>query len=449
MGVSHGQERWDRSQFAAKRRDLQRRELRAARVLVDQEPRRKGRRGRLEAETFRIEARGALEPNPAWPKLKAALAVDFQFVTSERQPPKLWSLPKHYLDLLGSGVPGAPQQPLLFGDDRQVKMLFVSAYHGWESEVETRPWLAMTARTQTDALHAMELAERISHRRESANLGWVDDPVRDDLDLSRENLETAAWLEGRGDEMSVRAAASMRHHVRQNRQEQLLRGNDEWLTSIFMRDGRRLLRGPASPQDRRAGRCSKYGLTEHDQTLFARQSLRGLYSLALPPLPAARGESVEFRSELEKICTGFVAERPGLFPLVEPLRVTVLVVPPERHHANTADLDNILIRILNTVDQQMKPPLNPWLTGPAPPRGMVIAGEDALDRHERGLARARSLGETAIWSFQVLELARTPDDPAAGQVMLVLGHGTNHESVWSQAVRYDKDQLDDLDDIWD
>lgn len=424
------------------RLELRRRELRVAHVLLDQEPRRKGRRGRLEAEAFRDEVSRSLERNAAWPKLKAPLAIDFQFVTSERQPPKLWSLPKHYLDLLGSGRPNAPQQPLLFGDDRQVKMLYVSAHHGWEPDAERRPWLAMSARTRKDALHVIEQADRLSHRRDAAQLGWDEDPARDDLDLSRETLDTAARLEARGDEVSVRTAELMRHHVRRNVQEELLKSNDEWLTSIFLRDARRLMLGPSRVEDRPYGRWSSYGPSEQDQVLFARQTLRGLYSLELPPLPNARGGSAEFRIELEGVCAEFVAARPGLFPLVEPLRVTVLVVPPAKHHANTADLDNILLRILSTVDEQMKPPLNPWLTGPPPPGGMIIAGEDALDRHQRGLARAKSLGETAIWAYQVVELARTSEDPAAGQVTLVLGHGMNDQSVWAQAARYANDNLD-------
>jgi hypothetical protein len=246
--------------------------------------------------------------------------------------------------------------------------------------------------------------------------------------------------------VSLRTAELLRHQVRRNRQEQLLRANDEWLTSIFLRDARRLLLGPSRVKDRPYGRSSSYRLSEQDQVLFARQTLRGLHSLELPPLPNARGGSAEFRSEMERICAEYVAARPGLFPLVEPLRVTVLVVPPAQHHANTADLDNILIRILSTVDEQMKPPLSPWLTSPPPPRGMIIAGEDALDRHERGLARAKSLGETAIWAYQVVELARTPEDPTAGQVTLVLGHGMNDQSVWAQAARYANDHIDDHDD---
>ena len=181
MGTRGRQEQRDRERL-----ELHRRELRVAHLLVDQEPRRKGRRGRLEAEVFRREASRTLERNNAWPKLKAPLAVDFQFVTSERQPPKLWSLPKHYLDLLGSGLPNAPQQPLLFGDDRQVKMLYVSAHHGGEPDADGRPWLAMSARTRTDALRVMELADRLSRRRDAAQLGWDDDPARDDLDLRGE-----------------------------------------------------------------------------------------------------------------------------------------------------------------------------------------------------------------------------------------------------------------------
>jgi hypothetical protein len=166
----------------------------------------------------------ALTPLNHWPRAKAALALDLHFVTSERQPPKLWSLPKHYLDLLGSGGPHATLEPRLYCDDRQVKMLFVSAQHGWDPITPGQPWLGFTARTRADALADMDLARELSQDSGAPALGWQDDPAADDLDVTSEELRTAEWLEGRGDEQSMHAAALIRHRVRSAQAGELPQG---------------------------------------------------------------------------------------------------------------------------------------------------------------------------------------------------------------------------------
>jgi hypothetical protein len=383
------------------------------------------------------------------------LAVDLAFDTSERQPPQLWHLPKNYLDLLGStGAPPSDPGALLYRDDRQVKLLFASVHHGWERAGRRAPSILISARTRTDALYVMDLASRLAERRGSPRLGWQDDPFADDLDTSREDLRTADVLWRRGDVESRHVAEVMRHHVRRRGQEALLSGNDDWLTTAVVGNARRLLIG-VDPRDVEAVKAARVlglegGITPEVQATFARRMLTGLNGIALPPLPTARGQGASFKTEVDRICAEYVADRPGLFPLVVPLRVTVLVVPPDRDRRSAADLDNVLIRVLGAVDAHMKPPISPWLLGPLPPPGLVIAGRDARDWKTEGLERAKSLGSTSVWAYQILELARLPTDPPGGQVMLVLGNGMNHDSLWGQAANYVREQFErDEDELAD
>jgi len=436
------------SSRAARERAFRWRELRAARAVVSQEPRRKGQKGRDEGEVFRSAIRAAVAPLKVWPRPRAALAVDFTFHTTSRQPPQLWHMPKHYLDLLGeSGGLAVSSSPPLYCDDRQVKMLYASVHHGWALSTPQSPAILLTVRTRSDALYTMNLAYQLSQRPGAPGYTQQDAPTFGDLDASDEDLRTAQALEHDGDPLSQHTAHLLRHHARQQRQEALLHRNDEGLTGVFFSNAHRLLARRNDREHSAFRPATLAGIdrsfTPEDQITFAREMLTGLSAIELPPLPNAPGESRAFKENIDRICADYVAIRPGLFPLVAPLRVTVLVVPPERHHNNSADLDNIVIRILAAVDKHMKPPISPWYLGPLPPEGLLIAGREARMWKQEGLARAKALGSTAIWAYQVVELARTPRDPTAGQVLLVLGHGMNHESLWSHAASYVDSQFDD------
>src|SRR4051794_26901089 len=95
---------WRRSPVASPRAAM------AARATV-------GKRQRL----FRAAVRQAISATTvpgAWPKPRAPLALDFNFVNTEHQPPPLWTLPKNYLDLLGATLaPAGDPGPVLFADD--------------------------------------------------------------------------------------------------------------------------------------------------------------------------------------------------------------------------------------------------------------------------------------------------------------------------------------------
>jgi hypothetical protein len=109
---------------------------------------------------------------------------------------------------------------------------------------------------------------------------------------------------------------------------------------------------------------------------------------------------------------------------------------PARSKKTAKDLDNILINVLRGVDQYFKPPAEPYLVGPYDADDAQILGQRLADWRQAGLARLKSLGDTAIWAYQVLELHRHRDDPPAGKLLLILGHGMNMRSVWDEAATY-------------
>jgi hypothetical protein len=92
-----------------------------------------------------------------------------------------------------------------------------------------------------------------------------------------------------------------------------------------------------------------------------------------------------------------------------PFRVTLLVVPPKRHRANAKDLDNLLIKVLTIMDDELRP--------------------DAETAAFLGWRRSEPL----LWAYQVLELHRGPADPDQGTLLLIPGLGWNDDSVWTEA----------------
>jgi hypothetical protein len=425
-------------------------------AIVRQEPRRKGKGGAREAVAFREAVRQRVASNPRWPRPQAQLAVDLHFSTTRRQPPKLWTLPKHYLDLLGqTGAPADDPGSVLYRDDRNIKMLYASCVHRWDPDMTPNPVIVVTARTRADALADMALAWRISQADNGSHLGWgIEDDLAADLALEgdREELSTADRLDEGGDEESHRAAELLRHHVRQRRQDQYLHGNDGWLRTVFFRDGYPLLYGTDPRERRLATSTAQAGLTTptnvdyRASADYRRLMLSGLNRIDLPPLPAKPGDSAVFRAEVVRLCREFVDRNPGLFPLLVPLRVTVLLVPPRRSTANVKDLDNVTLDVLAAVDKHFRPPANPWLLGPALAEPSDPSQPDGLAHlrawHRKELARLKSLGETAIWAYQILELQRYEDDPDEGFLIIVPGHGMNHRSLWNEADDYLAEHLD-------
>jgi len=424
---------------------------RAFGVLVHQEPHRKGKGAAKAALAFRNEVRQGL----AWSKWQAvesaALAVELEFRTTRKQPAQLWNLPKNYLDLLGStSAPREDPGPLLFHDDRSVKMLYVSCDHDWNAEGQiSKPLIAISARSRADALSDMALAYRVAKKLNDGRGLFREDPDADDLvrEDCRQELRTAEALRTKGG-MWLRTADLMEHHARQRLQELVLDGNDSWLRNAFFGEGRSLLgvdRDPllASPNTDADAMLKELGF-RLPRIMTTRRATRemllsGFVRVELPPLPTASGETSEFKQAISEAYAGFLDKYPGLFPLLVPLRVTVVIVPPRGH---SKDLDNVILALLAELDRQWRPPAAPLLLSPALSDPLPPGTEYLREWYSKERARIKTLGDTAIRSYQILELKRHRGDPPQGALMLFPGNGSVHGSLWAEADRYLEEHFD-------
>ncbi|WDZ84034.1 hypothetical protein [Micromonospora cathayae] len=148
--------------------------------------------------------------------------------------------------------------------------------------------------------------------------------------------------------------------------------------------------------------------------------LSGPLTVPMPGLPTASGERSRFRDEVRRQLEEFRRRRPILDPLVVPLKITILVVPPEQGK----DLDNIALDVLPTAHEVLKPHVEPWLLAPT-------FGEIGEHR-EKALRRMRSINAQSVTTYQVIELQRIPEDPEAGLLRLALGRGDQYDSFWTE-----------------
>lgn len=403
---------------------------------VEQEPQRKRRRNSAAADgAFRQAVRADLVRSDlrGWPR--AALALDFSFVTSRRQPAGIEAYPKHYQDLLEPRGRSDDEPPFLYRNDRQIKMLFVRCWHMHGRDAQ--PYIGLTCRPRRHAVSDLEAAWRL-------NVGGEDDDRFlagvDDYD---DALETAARAQELLEISSTHDRAFAEWNAsytafdaRRVGQETTLRANDRHLAHLLMSRASSILLNKPDPSWRA---LTRLGLPDDDPVLdlFGPSSGgRGLLDLLiqvpLPALPSEKGQSAAFRDGIAAACEQYVKANPIFDGMAVPLRLTLLVVPP----AQGKDLDNIVLDVMKAVNAHFRPHQEPWLLSPSYPES-----DDRQEWRAEALKRLRQTVETGVASYQIIELARTEQDSEDGALTMILGHGDNMTSTWEEAGDYVDSQL--------
>lgn len=415
------------------------REARHVLAWIGHEPERKGPRGARSAGAFRlaVQTESVTGGRKLWPR--ASLALTLNFATSRQQPPNIERLAKHYLDLLGDHD-GGDNGPLLYRDDRQVNMLYVSCYHGWDPDAPVeRGSIHLDCCSRANAIGALEAAYELEVRHDGPSPD-ADQWLRDEPDITRQ-LEDARQLDESGQEDLKRMAADIRFDALRAHQEFFLRSSDHWLSRLFRSRGRELVTGKPATWEQRVARKIAPEARRPLHARFAptnlQDELSGFFQVPLPSLPTQPGDRDEFKRNLDEACHRFLGAHPSLSPLVVPLRLTILVVPPHEK-----DLDNLALDVVPVINRHFRPHQEPWLLDGT--HAGLPAGLRQRDEHhrQRQLTRLRSVGEYSVWAYQVIELHRRPEHPVEGWVSVVLGHGENRHSVWGEAENYVTRMLD-------
>lgn len=393
--------------------------MRQAFVHIGGEPTAKSARGRRHAAAFRNAAREEVARHREWPRPRAALAVDVHFTTAHKTPPHIDKLAKHHLDLLGADDNG---NPVLYRDDAQIKLLNVSCDHRWDPDEPTREGdVFVQARTRSEAVADMALAYQTELVLDADDLLDDEPPPEPPSAEPPEPPDPACSVD--------RRAAVYLHTTRLGAvQQQVLHAGDRLLTHALWADGQRLLTG--TPPTRTCLDDPLAADLEHHHAWYRAALLHGPPAVSLPPPPSFGRRRRGFRDDVADACRTFVARHPAMSPLVEPLAVTLLVIPPQDDQPR--DLDNLALDVLPAVNAHLQPPQQPWLQALNRLTPADLADDDT-DRHRHDVARLKSVVEYSVWTYRVIELHREPTDPPEGVLSMLLGRGDRHHSPWTLA----------------
>lgn len=404
---------WD-SEDGQRHKDF-RRNISVIRLSADVEPPTKNPRKRAASQNLQaLLLKDALlwhgldgEFGARWPRLRAPLAVDLTFSSTERNPPGIHTLSKAALDLLG----GSPSEAVLFKDDRQIKMLFARAFRD-----SKRPTVSVEAQTLAQTLAGVRRATTHEYPWRPAKANY--DIAHRRIEADRFDEDMADWykddVSAFGQEQYLRLTFEDRLKV----QSALLAFTDHVAANVVT--------AYASERER-----AQYRLSGTAHALGS--LLQSGYAFNLGPLPS-RGQSKEFKRRVTAHLQAAATTNPRLFPLLSAVGVTLFYVESKVGK----DLDNIFLDVLPIVFKHLQPPeqlLSPW------------APIEKIKEWDAALKDRRRLIAPGVGFIEAVALQNVPDMPyQPGTVIMALSHGARYESWWANANSYVRDGYPNDDD---
>jgi hypothetical protein len=389
------------------------------------EPAGKSPTGRRSAPEFQRQVMDQMEQYHRYP-MRGPVALDLHFRAGQRNPPSIYRAVKHTLDLLGPALPGTERprrRSVLYRDDRQVKFLYADLDQEWpDSDGTSTGRLYMVARRANDVAADLSMAARL-HRD-----GWDDEDDEESPFWSPDIPEVPepGWPLDPG---SARTPAeqyladALRFHHVMDVQEAILARTDAsliWALGCYL--------DHVSDGDPPAQLAS---ILEESRTATRDLLLSNPFTLPLPGLPRATGQSADFGQMIRASLEGFRAHWPLIRSLLVPVTLTFLVIPPEQGK----DLDNIALTALPIAHEVLQPHISPHLLFPR-------NGDDERESwRDDALARLKSVNARSVRAYQVIELPRSSQDPPEGTLRLALGLYA-HWSWWHRAGTYLRAAID-------
>jgi len=312
-------------------------------------------------------------PRDRWPKPRAGIALDV--IVSSPQPPRVDSVCKWLLDLLGSKT-----HPALYADDRQVEMLHARC---WPPQDDSEPLMLISARTAADARAAVRRRQDPDERDRFDDLDdrpWDRHRAEAELDSALDDLDYA-----RDSQAPVAEREWAEQRVRRSWQSYELGSVDETIGLVYcvVAEGRN---GKLSPG----------------------AVLRGLSSRRLPvfdlgAVPKEHGQTADFKDSFRQVLTDFKAAHRWWQSAEVPVGLSIFHAPSPAGK----DLDNILLNLVPIVVEVLDPP-----------------------QYERWTSDS----ETIPW-ISFIEATTVPADEhlPPGGLVVALTSGDRYQSWWSQA----------------
>ncbi len=374
------------------------------------------------------------------------VALELRFVSTRPTPPAIHRMAKWALDVLEQPGPttalSADRRPLLYRNDRQVKLLHVSLDQAWPGHGHPPGPEGPKA-----IIHGQPLRDVVEDLRVSHELSRVRHPHRRDWDVFGEDDEDdyprvdplEEWdtevPRPTGDPAHDRFNASLlawsTYQNTEVSQKRLLIAMDRLVDGAISSAPYQVSESGTRDGGGHRNRPELVHLIERHETQQWQDLLSFPMMLPLPGLPENSADRRTFRDALYASMEDFRSRWPVLQNLVVPIKVTMLVVPPQQGK----DLDNLALDVLPAVHEVLRPHIEPWHFTPG------LLDEDPATtqmkrERDQALKRLKSLNAQSVTAYQVVELKRRPEHPPQGLLRLTLGLGDGYDhrtqSLWQR-----------------
>ncbi|MFX0573091.1 hypothetical protein [Nocardia nepalensis] len=401
-----------KSEAGLRQKDL-RRFVSALRLGIIKEPRSKSAKGKAASRELReLLLEGAAtwhrldgDYGARWPRPRADLALDIAFRTTNPNSPRIDKLCKYLLDELG----GMKGPPIVYNDDRQVKMLFAHRH-----TADDQPLISVTAQTVAQVRAGICRMHDFGTRWGVEYANWELDR-HGDLDID-DDYEPGWWSAITTDPDTI-AEFTLRDEVRQRMRYQMtnLAATDQFSSQVVL----------AYAVEQRRDRWAWQTTGDALHTLLD-------YGLAvgLGPLPQAAGQSANFVESTTSALADLVARRRWMTPLLPSVGLTLFYLETD----TGKDLDNLFLDVLPIVLNVLRPPA--VALAEFSPIDALRAWRDA---DQQGVLTAA----TEIAFIEAVALKGvTSDRLRPGSVILALSHGSRWESWWDSTLRFVEEHND-------
>jgi len=395
-------------------------------LTIRQEPKSKNSITKDEKIFFRKEVKRQLQER----KRKAHtgdIILEIDFYTTQNNPPALHTLCKNYLDLLHKKIEEDNLKGLLFKDDSQIKILIANYHLNIFGKQE--PEIAITSYPLSCFIKDIELTDRILSNKFLDADSFTHHRIINDIEESEkrddpfDNWEDLRRLETKKDYYVQNFGISfyeLQHHfLTRQIQEKYLQNNEidiRNLISIFQE---------------LFSYNKKYSHDNRFQKIF--DSTRDYIFLTLLKLgnaPVQEGDTELFKNNLQEQLKDFKEKHKVLFPLLQPINVTITYIPPRK---NLLDLDNLGRYVAPFVVEIFKPPATLTLSYDNKYLNQLLKKEVEFTQR---------FPQNSISGYQLIYIPRKENDPENGRIDFIITDGFRFRSnVWHI--------IDDTIDKWE
>ncbi len=393
-----------------------RRWIKTNHITVQQEPKSKTAITKQEKIFFRQEVKRQLrERNRKAHTGDIILELDFH--TTKHNPPALHTLSKNYLDLLHKKIDEDKIGGLLFKDDGQIKILI--ANYRLNLFGEQKPMIRITSYALSNFIKDIELTDRITTDRFSdaddfIYRGFIEEENDDASLFDLDEWDDLKSLEKHKEKHISESGQSFydlqKYFLIKQIQQNYLKKNEIGagdLCSIFQH---------------KFSYNKKYSTDKNFKKLW--DITRGyIYFTSnfidLGNAPIQDGETKLFKNNLQEQLKEFKHKHKILFPLLQPVNITITFVPP-RH--NILDLDNLARYIVPFVNEIFQPPATHRLFSNNKYLSPLLKQETEI---------AQRFPPYSITGYQLIQIPRIDEDPEHGKIDFYITDGLGLKSnVW-------------------